>query len=341
MWYLGAMRLLIITQKINTQDDDLASIVLWAKEFKRQGFEVEAICLERGSFDDSFPVHSLGKEKGYGRLRRTLRFLRLIMTLRYDRVFVHMNSEYYTAGGWWWWLLDIPTYLWYTHYTLPIHTRIAARIARRMFAATPESLPQFVGNPKRVITGHGIDLTFWNEGVSEVTREPETHMVAVHRLCRSKQLERVLRALALLPEEYMLTVYGRDVEKDYVAELHAFVEKEGLSSRVTFKGPVPMAELKKVYPCHRLMVNMAKDTIDKTMLECMLFGIFPVVAPNNARSMGLPLAPSSDRPEDIASFIRNGAWKKVSERELRDIVATRHSMEQLIRTMGEYIRRGT
>ncbi len=337
-----AMRLLIITQKINDTDDDLASIILWAKEFMRQGFEVEAICLLRGTFDDSFPVHSLGKERGYGRLRRTFRFLRLIMTLRYDRVFVHMNSEYYTVGGWWWWLLDIPTYLWYTHYTLPLHTRIAARIARRMFAATPESLPQFEGNPKKVVTRHGIDVAFWSEGITpDGTREPETHLLAVHRLCRSKRLELCIRALTHLPDTYTLTVYGREVERDYVAELHELVTREGLTARVMFKGPLPMAELKTVYPRYRLMVNMAKDTIDKTMLEGMLFGIFPVVAPNNARSIGLSLAPASEEPEEIAKFIREGVWKKMPEGELRTLVTTKHSMEELIRTMSEYIRRGT
>ena len=61
------MKLLFITQKIHQKDDDLAFVILWIKEFIRQGAEVEVICLEKREFDDSFPVHSLGKEKGKAR----------------------------------------------------------------------------------------------------------------------------------------------------------------------------------------------------------------------------------------------------------------------------------
>src|SRR3990167_4321772 len=127
--------LLFITQKIHQNDDDLGFVILWIKEFIKQGVDVRVICLEKGSFDGSFEVHSLGKElgygrvrrawrvfevvftrsldgsievhslgkeRGYGRARRAWRFLKLIFTLEYDRVFVHMNPEYFTLGGWYW-----------------------------------------------------------------------------------------------------------------------------------------------------------------------------------------------------------------------------------------------
>src|SRR4029077_9428208 len=101
-------RLLFVTQKIREDDDDLAFVILWVKEFIRQGFHVEVICLEKGAFDDSFPVHSLGKESGGGKIARALKFLRLIATLKYDRVFVHMNPEYITLGGWLWFVRRKP-----------------------------------------------------------------------------------------------------------------------------------------------------------------------------------------------------------------------------------------
>src|SRR3989344_528131 len=108
--------LLFITQKIHQDDDDLAFVILWIKEFIRQGVNVQVICLEKGDFsafggDTPFPVYSLGKELGYGKLRRALRFLKLIFTLKYNRVFVHMNPEYFTLGGWYWWLKRKPMYL--------------------------------------------------------------------------------------------------------------------------------------------------------------------------------------------------------------------------------------
>src|SRR3990172_2831557 len=92
------IKLLFITQKIHQNDDDLAFVILWIKEFIKQGIDVRVICLEKRDFDDSFPVYSLGKEKGYGKIVRIIRFLKFIFTLDYDRVFVHMNPEYVTLG---------------------------------------------------------------------------------------------------------------------------------------------------------------------------------------------------------------------------------------------------
>ena len=44
--------LLFITQKIHSNDDDLAFTILWIKEFIRQGIDVRVICLEKGDFDE-------------------------------------------------------------------------------------------------------------------------------------------------------------------------------------------------------------------------------------------------------------------------------------------------
>src|SRR3989339_121211 len=163
--------LLFITQKIHHNDDDLAFVILWVKEFIRQGVNVQVICLEKRDFsarggpalggDITFPVYSLGKELGHGKMRRSVRFLRLIFTLKYNRVFVHMNPEYFTLGGWYWRLKNIPMYLWYTHYTMHIHMRLAGKFCQRMFAATKQSMPQYEGSPKKIITGHGIAMDFW------------------------------------------------------------------------------------------------------------------------------------------------------------------------------------
>ena len=330
--------LLFITQKIHQNDDDLGFVILWIKEFIKQGVDVRVICLEKGSFDGSFEVHSLGKELGYGRARRAWRFLKLIFTLEYDRVFVHMNPEYFTLGGWYWFLRHVPMYLWYTHYTMHIHMRVAGWLCKRMFAATAQSLPQYEGNPKKVITGHGIDMDFWLSGCAlEQNENSPKNLLTVHRLCRSKRLELAIQALKHLPKEYNLTVYGRDVEKDYVKELHALVERQGLESRVAFKGPVPMRGLKSVYVSHRIMINMASETIDKTMLEAMLFGMYPITTKGNSQAIGLPVSIECDDPKEIADFILNGEWEKHDAAFLQNIVAERHILVSLIKQMNNYI----
>ncbi len=332
---------LFITQKIHEHDDDLAFVTLWIDEFIRQGMDVRIICLEKRDYTGSVSVYSLGKEEGKGKLARTFRFLKLIMTLKYNRVFVHMNPEYFTVGGWWWFLTRKPMYLWYTHYTMHIHLRIAGWLCKRMFAATKQSLPQYEGSAKKVITGHGIDVNFWLHGAFTAENvQPENKLVSIHRICRSKRLEFGILALTYLPERYTLDVYGRDVEKDYYEELLSLVKKEGLENRITFKGPLPMEELKNIYPRYRVMLNMASETIDKTMLEAMLFGIYPITTRGNSIAIGLSVSPENNEPETLAKFILKEDWKMYDKNFLKEIVKHKHSLHSLIEKMGEYIKKG-
>lgn len=335
------MKLLFITQKIHQNDDDLAFVILWIREFIQQGVSVQVICLEKGDFDDEFPVFSLGKEKGFGKIKRALFFLKLIIGLDYDRVFVHMNPEYVTLGGWYWFLARKPVYLWYTHYTMHIHLWLSGILCTRMFAATSQSLPQYNGNSKKTVVGHGIDTRFWHQENSQENNASPYNLVSVHRICRSKRLELGILALKFLPETYTLTVYGRDVEKDYFAELQLLIKENNLKKRVRFMGPVPMSDLKNIYPSYRLMINMAKETIDKTMLESMLFGIYPITTPRNSEAIGLPVYPGGETPEDIARFISTGTWSSYKNDDLKTIVEKKHGLKSLVRTMLAYIVSGT
>lgn len=329
--------LLFITQKIDERDDDLAFVTQWIDTFIAQGYSVKVITLGKGEFDGRFPVYSLGKEQGAGKMLRTLRFLKLIFSLKYDRVFVHMNPEYFIIGGWWWLLNCVPSYIWYTHYSNYFPFKVAARFCTRMFAATEQSMPQYVGNPKRIITGHGVDVKFWS---SENHCTNEKDLLMVHRISRSKRVELGIRALALLPKEYTLAIYGRPIDPDYFTELKELVEKLDLADQVIFKGPLPMPELRAIYPKHRIMINMASETIDKTMLEAMVNGVFPVTTQGNAHAIGLSDAPLNDTPEAIAEFIREGSASSVSQGQLVKIVEEKHSLDSLVSKMGGYIKKG-
>jgi hypothetical protein len=102
-----------------------------------------------------------------------------------------------------------------------------------------------------------------------------------------------------------------------------------------------MSELQNIYPRYRIMLNMAKETIDKTMLEGMIYGVFPVTTPGNSKAIGLPVYPADETPEALAEFILEGRWKLSSNEQLKQIVAEKHSLSALIRKMGAYIRAGT
>ena len=85
------------------------------------------------------------------------------------------------------------------------------------------------------------------------------------------------------------------------------------------------------------MINMAPETIDKTLLEGMIFGVYPVTTKNNAQAIGLPHFPAGDSPEEIARFIMDGSWKDSDTLSLRRIVDHRHNLASLVRKMVENI----
>jgi len=332
-------KLLFITQKIHSHDDDLAFVIQWVDEFIKQGMEVKVICLERGEFDDHFPVYSLGKEKKYGKWQWFINFYKLIFTLDYDQVFVHMNPEWSALGGWYWRIKNKTFYLWYTHYTMTWYLRITGWLVDKMFCATEQSLPQYNNSKKKIVTRHGIDWKFWQvKYLPSLDSRNQYNLLTVHRICRSKRLEIVIKALKYLPAEYNLTVYGRDVEKDYAEELHSLVKELNFEDRVKFIGSVPTYELKNIYLNYRLMVNMASETIDKTKLEGMYFGIYPVTTQANSKAIGLPIYPTDDEPKSIADFILKEEWKKFDLTYLQNIVKERHSLEALIKKIISYMK---
>lgn len=329
------MKLLFITQKIDEQDDDLAFTCQWVDALIDAGFDVSVICLFRGVFDDRFPVFSLGKEKGNGKVRQVFNFLKLVFTQRTDRVFVHMNPEYFTLAGWYWWIKGVPMFLWYTHYTTHIHLKLAAFYSRFMFAATPQSLPQYDGDTKKIITGHGVDIKYWTpEKIDPVSKY---NIVMVHRLSRSKRIEIGILALLQLPVEYNITIYGRAVDEKYYKELLDLVQKNSLTERVKFMGPVPMPELRTIYPRFSFMINLASETIDKTMLEAMCSGLFPVTTTANLKAIGINEMLPEETSTGIADFVLRDVPSKYTATQLQKIVADQHSLAALVQKLKQYI----
>lgn len=357
------MRLLFITPKIKEDDNDFAFAALWVKEFANQGFKVTVICLEKGkhSFDPKeVKIYSLGREKGWSLLRSFLWFQILVWKIKHERVFVHMNPRWLAAYWSRWFIGRKPTYLWYTHYTQPLSLKIGARFVKRMFTATEDCLPQYNNDPRKEVTGHGIDLVFWNTNpIPMDQREPTTNFLAVHRISRSKRIDIVLKALKLLPKEYTLTHYGslqdlrKDKDTEYYEEIKRLVDSQELQGRVRFMGPIPMPELRKIYPRYWIMVNMVPDTIDKTVLEAMYCGVRPVITRSHAEAIGLLdfYGPDEDTPQALAKHLERVKdsleqhfkypQNDRSEREeLREIVKEKHSLVKLVEKMGKYIRAG-
>ncbi len=340
------MKLLFITQKLHGQD---AFTVLWAEAFLAQGYEVHVLCLELrpneiapvlGREPDArLHLHSMGKERGYSKWRCIVEFLRSIIGLSYDRVFIHMTPIWGGLGAPIFLYKRVPVYLWYTHYKMQWGLWVLGQYAKRLFCATPQSLPQYAGSAKKIVTGHGIDLEYWPER-KNVTTEPKK-LLMVHRLARSKRVELALQALTILPAEYTLTIYGQVVDPEYFAELQSLVGTLKLAQRVQFAGSAPMQQLARIYTEHRFILNFASETIDKTMLEAMTCGCYPVTTAANAQAIGLPAAPTAENRQSIADFVlMHTMAPPVPAHNLYTTVVAKHSLAGIVARMNTYMAAG-
>jgi len=188
------MRLLIVTQKVDREDDLLGFFHQWIIEFAKHCDFVTVVCLEEGTHElpGNVRVLSLGKEetrdkrqetreqgaalRGFStaqqrnfkfqisnfklakRVKYIARLYRYIWTERndYNAVFVHMNTEYMVLAGWLWRLLGKRVALWHVHFEVNLRLWIAEKFAHVIFTTTPDGCR--VKSKKVRPIGHGIEV---------------------------------------------------------------------------------------------------------------------------------------------------------------------------------------
>ncbi|MDO8559053.1 MAG: hypothetical protein Q7R84_01860, partial [bacterium] len=100
------MKLLIITQKVDINDDISGFFHRWIEKFSEKFDSLNVICLQKGEYSlpSNVRVFSLGKENGKSRISELNNFYKYIWRLRKDcdAVFVHMNPVYVVLGGFFW-----------------------------------------------------------------------------------------------------------------------------------------------------------------------------------------------------------------------------------------------
>lgn len=101
-------------------------------------------------------------------------------------------------------------------------------------------------------------------------------LVFLGNLIPRKNLHNLIRALAALPSgSCSLTIAGRqDVDPKYVVRLHHQVERLGLSSQITFLGPIPDRSLVDLLQkSHVLVIPSSYEGYGIAYLEGMGFGL--------------------------------------------------------------------
>lgn len=282
------MKLLIVTQVVDTEDPVLGFFVRWIEEFAKHYERIEVICLKEGKYHlpANVRVHSLGKEHGVSRVKYIFNFYKYIWNLRheYDAVFVHMNVEYVILGGILWRLLGKKVGLWYLHKSVTLRLRTAVFLTQYVFTGSPQSLR--LQTPKVYILGQGIDMAVFSSIPRE---EPEVFTALfVGRLSPIKGVEMLIEAAALLRKRRVklrVEIIGGAETPDqnaYEEKLKNLVREEKLEDSVRFIGAILNREVPQYLARASVFVNTSRTgSLDKAGIEPMAAGL-PVVSCNDS-----------------------------------------------------------
>lgn len=272
------MKLLIITQKVNASDPVLGFFHRWILEFAKHCQQVTVICLEKGQhhLPENVRVLSLDKEGGKGKIVRLVRFWKYVYKERsnYDKVFVHMNPIYIVLAGWWWrYFQKKGVFLWYTHKHVDWKLKWTEKFVNKIFTASEESLR--LDTSKKVVTGHGIDTTFFQPNIRLKANGGNFCILTVGRLSETKGHELIIKATEILRSKdipaNLLVIGGPVTKKDdeYVKKIKKEVQKNN-SNFVSFLGPLPHSEVVSYFQKVDVFVNASQtESLDKTILEAM------------------------------------------------------------------------
>lgn len=334
----AAMRLLIVTQVVDQDNPVLGFFHRWIEEFAKHAEQVEVICLQKGKYTlpDNVQVHSLGKENGVPYLARVtyaLRFLWFVWKLRknYDSVFVHMNPEYVATAGWFWRIYGKRIGLWYTHKSVNLKLRIAEIFAHTIFTASKESFR--LSSNKVHVYGHGIGAV--NGRTPTGGSNDPLRLITIGRITASKNIVLQLQAAALLPPQmnWNMNIVGgpvTDADAEYEKELLGMVQKLGISSHVSFKGPLSHEEALQTLSGADVFLHTSETgSLDKAVLEALAVGL-AVVSTSSILSEVAFIYRSEQTPEALAAAIERATKAPVAADLQKAYVEENHGLAALI-----------
>lgn len=351
------MGLLVITQKVDQNDQLLGFFIDWLKRFAEKFEKVTVLCLEKGEFNlpQNIEVLSLGKDKGYSKIRQLYTFYFKLYTLRndYDAVFVHMNPIWVVMGSLPWRLMTKKIYFWYTHKAVTIKLRLAEKMADVIFTASKESFR--LPSEKIIVTGHGIDTDLFSpnltrsnlkEGVLRFDLEG-IKILSVGRIAPVKNYETLIEAAEILKNksvDFKITMIGEAPlmeDKKYEENLKFKIKNLKLEENFQFIGKVNHEDLPQYYRSNDIFIHLSKTgSLDKTILEAMACGM-KVLSSNDASRSFLPqnLIFDDENSQELANRILELKDSDFNQ-DLRQYVVQNHNLDNLIDKMSSTMNLG-
>lgn len=334
------MNLLIVTQKVNTEDQILGFFHQWLLSFSDKVNNLTIICLEKGENNlsdlDNVKILSLKKELGSSKISRFLNCFKFILKEKnnYDVVLVHMNPIYIVLFGFIWKVFKKPIFLWYTHKHVDWKLKISNLFVERIFTASDKSLR--LETDKKKVMGHGIDTELFKPNEDSELDEVK-NILTVGRISESKQtLEIIKMAENFNDSDLILNIIGSPItEKDeeYYKDCLKYVEENNLKEKVIFHGSVKHSDTPKFYKEADVFINLSNTgSLDKVILEAMSSGCM-VITSNEAVS-GVSNIYFIDKDLKIEEVNLDKILEEYGNQEslslARNYVIKNHSLENLI-----------
>jgi len=346
------MNLLIITQKVDIDDDNLGFFHHWLEKIAKKVQKLYVICLYKGrySLPQNVEVFSLGKERGPSRVKYIFNLYRYFFSLKgkIDLVFVHMNIIYIFLLWPFAKLFNLPIVLWKVHRGKMPHFDKAILLVDKIFTASEKSLDY--ETPKKIVVGHGIDTNIFKPNTSNL--KPRTsnfyNVISIGRMSPCKNYEALIDAVNVLVNQrnfknIEIKIIGGGSTKhqlEYYQTLKKKVKEYSLENYIHFLGSVPHRETVKYYQECDLFVNFLKTAgLDKALLEAMACGkLICTCQETLAPFLGEykeKLMVSAKDPEETASKIiellsLDSKTKEKITRYLREVVVKNHNLDNLV-----------
>ncbi len=349
------MKLLLLTRKVDSQDERVGFVTDWILEFAKNIEILYIICQESGKISElpeNVKIYSLGKEKGYHRFHQLLLFYFYIFKFLFkvDGVFSHMIPHYAVLAGPWCRLFNKKLIQWYTHKSVDFWLKAANFFVDEFVTASKESFRLETKKPVYVF-GHGINIKRFAPTINkkQLTIDKKKFVIlSVGRISPSKNIDVLIKMAERIKLKYpefrhkilfkIIGGPGLVSQKSYYLDLINEAREKNLNDIVEFKGPLPWQDIPYYLQNSDLFINLSDTgSLDKAVLEAMASGSLALTS-NEAFKDILPeqlfcsvkgVEYLINKIKDI--YLMSEEQKNKLRSELRKEIEQNHNLEKLIK----------
>ena len=338
------MRLIVITQKVDINDGNLGFFHRWLEKLAEKVTELRVVCLAEGEhhLPSNTLVYSLGKEKGYSKLRQFFRLQKFLLKnlAETEGVLIHMCPIYAIASFPLVRAFRKRFVMFYAHGGVHIKLKVAEKVVGAILSSSVAGCR--LKSKKVKIIGQGIDtekFKIQNSKFKITSQNSKFRILYAGRINRTKDPETIIRAIDILVNQnnlknIKLKIIGHPLvksEKEYLEKLKDLVKDKGLAGCVEFIDGVPYSQMPGHYQNTDLFVNPSSTgSLDKVVLEAMAAGCL-VLNCNEAYQeiLDSKYMFKKNDPEDLSQKIAN-LMQSPKDPSLREIVVKNHNLDNFI-----------